>query len=63
MVGLAPPSLLGSGSRHCYGINYTQVPDDRAEFEAKENFRSSFGGLAAHGCIPLFVHLNGFDSP
>jgi hypothetical protein len=21
MVGLAPPSLLGSGSRHCYGIN------------------------------------------
>jgi hypothetical protein len=26
MVGLAPPSLLGSGSRHCYGINYTQNP-------------------------------------
>jgi hypothetical protein len=23
MVGLAPPSLLGSGSRHCYGINFT----------------------------------------
>jgi hypothetical protein len=26
MVGLAPPSLLGSGSRHCYGINITQNP-------------------------------------
>jgi hypothetical protein len=25
MVGLAPPSLLGPGSRHCYGINYTHV--------------------------------------
>jgi hypothetical protein len=23
MVGLAPPSLLGRGSRHCYGINIT----------------------------------------
>ncbi len=24
MVGLAPPTLLGAGSRSCHGINYTQ---------------------------------------
>ena len=24
LVGLAPPSLLGPGSRHCYGINYAR---------------------------------------
>ena len=27
MVGLAPPSLLGPGSRHCYGINYAHRAD------------------------------------
>src|ERR1700732_3201845 len=28
MVGLAPPSLLGPGSRHCYGINFTHRLDE-----------------------------------
>jgi hypothetical protein len=26
LVGSAPPTLLGRGGRHCYGINYTQEP-------------------------------------
>src|SRR5881398_816666 len=25
-LAYAPPTLLGSGSRHCHGINYTQNP-------------------------------------
>jgi hypothetical protein len=32
MVGLAPPSLLGSGSRHCYGINFTNAVSELKKF-------------------------------
>jgi len=35
MVGLAPPSLLGSGSRHCYGINYTHCDVTKGGFADK----------------------------
>jgi hypothetical protein len=28
MVGFAPPSLLGAGSRHCYGINFHKLGGD-----------------------------------
>jgi hypothetical protein len=37
MVGLIPPSLLGPGSRHCYGINYAH----------RESARSSVRGQKA----------------
>ena len=33
MVGLAPPSLLGSGSRHCYGINFYGPKTERVRIE------------------------------
>src|ERR1035437_825642 len=56
MVGLAPPSLLGSGSRHCYGINYAH---NASRLTNALPFRSERKGItpmaAFEGMIPLLL--------
>jgi hypothetical protein len=54
MVGLAPPSLLASGSRHCYGINYTQ--NLRAGVnECNRDFSPSTASYPNHPVLPVTV--------
>src|SRR3984885_11575125 len=38
MVGLAPPSLLGPGSRHCYGISYAHRESARSLVQVKPGY-------------------------
>jgi hypothetical protein len=64
MVGLAPPSLLGSGSRHCYGINYTQRELDdyglmvkESEFESPMHVAFS---LLVNGVVTLISAVPAF---
>jgi hypothetical protein len=52
MVGLAPPSLLGSGSRHCYGINYTRAVKSADQLRVKvppENWFAPLGSNRSGG--------------
>ena len=38
MVGLAPPSLLGPGSRHCYGINNRPISSQSERMFVRAKF-------------------------
>jgi hypothetical protein len=64
MVGLAPPSLLGSGSRHCYGINFTSVRFSFAFFRDDEcygDFATTISEMGLHAARAGIDNLGGHE--